>query len=95
MKLVGNVGQVIVIDHGNGYTTELGIQEGTADMDLLGQTVDAMQVLGEAGKATGPFADLGTNVYMRVKHGDDYVDPTTILGMREEVAGVDMGHTAD
>lgn len=95
MKLVGDVGRVIVIDHGNGYTTELGIQEGTADVDLLGQTVDAMQVVGQAGKAKGPFADLGTNVYMRVKHGEDYVDPTTILSMQEEVAGVDMGHTED
>lgn len=95
MKLVGNVGKVVVIDHGNGYTTELGIQQGTADVDLLGQTVDAMQVIGEAGRATGPFADLGCNVYMRVKHGDNYVDPTTILGMKEEVAGVDMGHIAD
>ena len=54
-----------------------------------------MQVVGQVGKATGPFADLGTNVYMRVKHGEDYVDPTTILGMKEEVAGVDMGHTED
>lgn len=95
MKLVGNVGQVIVIDHGNGYTSELGIQGGKADKDLLGQTVDAMQVIGQTGNAMGPFADLNCNVYMRIKHNDDYVDPTTILSYKEEVAGVDMGHTAD
>lgn len=95
MKLVGNVGQVIIIDHGNGYTSEFGIQGGKADKDLLGQTVDAMQVIGEAGSAMGPFADLESNVYMRVKHNDEYVDPTTILGYREDVAGIDMGHVAD
>ncbi|MEG0085074.1 MAG: peptidoglycan DD-metalloendopeptidase family protein [Niameybacter sp.] len=95
MKLVGNVGQVIVIDHGNGYTSELGIQGGRADKDLLGQTVDAMQVIGTAGTPTGPFADLGSNVYLQVKHNDNIVDPTTILGYHESVAGVDMGHIAD
>lgn len=95
MKLVGNVGQVIIIDHGNGYTSEFGIQGGKADKDLLGQTVDAMQVIGETGSAMGPFADLESNVYMRVKHNDEYLDPTTILGYREDVAGVDMGHVAD
>lgn len=95
MKVVGNVGQVIIIDHGNGYTSELGIQGGKADKDLLGQTVDAMQVIGETGNAMGPFADLDSNVYMRVKHNDEYVDPVTILGYREDVAGVDMGHIAD
>lgn len=95
MKLVGNVGQVIIIDHGNGYTSEFGIQGGKADKDLLGQTVDAMQVIGETGNAMGPFADLESNIYMRVKHNDEYVDPTTILGYREDVAGIDMGHIAD
>lgn len=95
MKLIGNVGHVIVIDHGNGYTTELGIQGGIADKDLLGQTVDAKQAIGTVGKATGPFADLGYNVYLQVKHEDKIVDPTTILGYHESVAGVDMGHVAD
>lgn len=95
MKLVGNVGHVIIIDHGNGYTTELGIQGGKADKDLLGQTVDARQVIGTVGKATGPFADLGYNVYLQVKHDNKVVDPTTILGYHESVAGVDMGHVAD
>lgn len=95
MKLVGNVGRVIIIDHGNGYTTELGIQGGKADKDLLGQTVDAMQAIGTVGKATGPFADLGSNVYLQVKHNDQVIDPTTILGYHETVAGVDMGHVAD
>lgn len=95
MKLVGNVGRVIVIDHGNGYTSEIGIQGGKADKDLLGQTVDAMQVIGTTGSATGPFADLGCNVYLQVKHNDKIVDPTSILGYHESVAGVDMGHVAD
>ena len=95
MKLVGNVGHVIVIDHGNGYTTELGIQGGKADKDLLGQTVDARQVIGTVGKATGPFADLGFNVYLQVKQNNKVIDPTTILGYHETVAGVDMGHVAD
>ena len=95
MKLIGNVGRVIVIDHGNGYTSEIGIQGGKADKDLLGQTVDAMQVIGTTGSATGPFADLGCNVYLQVKHNNEIVDPTSILGYHESVAGVDMGHIAD
>ncbi|MGL5677327.1 MAG: peptidoglycan DD-metalloendopeptidase family protein [Cellulosilyticaceae bacterium] len=94
-KLVGNVGQVVVMDLGNGYTAEIGLQGGKADKDLLGQVVDASQVIGTVGNGTGPFADLSYNVYMQVKHEGNVIDPTTILSFHEDVAGVDMGHVQE
>lgn len=95
IKLVGNVGQVIIMDLGNGYHAEIGLQGGKADKDLLGQVVDASQVIGTVGNGTGPFADLSYNVYMQVRHNDQVIDPTTILSYHENVAGVDMGHVAE
>lgn len=94
-KLVGNVGQVIIMDLGNGYQAEIGIQGGKADKDLLGKVVDAAQVIGTVGNGTGPFADLSYNVYMQVRHEDQVVDPTSMLSYHESVAGVDMGHVAE
>ncbi|MGL4362131.1 MAG: peptidoglycan DD-metalloendopeptidase family protein [Cellulosilyticaceae bacterium] len=91
-KLVGNVGQIAIIDIGNGYTAEVGFQNGQVDKELLGQVVEASQVIGTAGNGTGPFADQSYNVYLQVKHNDNVVDPTGMLAFNENVAGVDMGH---
>lgn len=94
-KLVGNVGQVVVMDLGNGYMAEIGLQGGKADKDLLGKVVNASEVIGTVGAGTGPFADLSYNVYLQVKQGENVIDPTTILSFHQDVAGVDMGHVQE
>ena len=94
-KYVGNIGEVIIMDFGNGYRAEIGIQGGKADKELIGQVVEAAQVIGTVGNGTGPFADMSYNVYMQIRHNDEIVDPTTMLSYHESVAGVDMGHVAE
>lgn len=93
--LVGNVGEVIVLDLGNGYQVDLGIQGGKINKELLGQVVEAGQSLGTVGKGTGPFADLSYNVYLQVRKSDEVINPSTLLMYHEDVAGVDMGHDAE
>lgn len=95
-KLVGDVGQVIILDHGNGYQTQLGLQGGKADKDLLGQTVEAGATIATVGNATGPFVNLDSNVYLQVRHNNEVVNPSELLAYQADVAeGLDMGHSQE
>lgn len=95
-KRVGDVGQVVILEHGNGYQTQIGVQGGKVDKSLLGQTIEAGTQIATVGAATGPFVDLKSNVYMQVRHDEQIIDPSNILGTQAEVAeAVDMGHSEE
>ncbi len=95
-KRVGNVGKIMILDHGNGYQTQIGLQGGEPDQSLLGKRVSAGTTLATVGKATGPFVDLESNVYMQVRKGEEIVNPTTFFEQPAEIAdSVDMGHAED
>ena len=85
-KRVGDVGKIIILDHGNGYQTQIGVQGGAVDKTLLGQKVTAGTTIATVGQATGPFVGLQSNVYLQVKKDDTIIDPTTLLVQSQEVA---------
>jgi len=94
------VAKTVIIDHGNGYTTRYGFQNGTPNKDLLGKVVKAGEVLGVVGKPTGAFINLGDNIYLQAMHNDEVINPLKFLDYKQasanvEVDGVDMGHTPD
>lgn len=91
---VGDVGEVIVLDHGNGYKTLYGMQKGTANKDLVGQIVQVGESIGVAGAASGPFVSEGPNVYLQVTHNDEIVNPQDML-VYKDGSSVEMGHAPD
>jgi murein DD-endopeptidase MepM/ murein hydrolase activator NlpD len=94
---VGNVGEVMIIDHGNGYKTLYGFQQGTINKDLMGQTVSVGQEIGQLGQGSGPFVSVGDNVYFQVLHNGQIMNPEALLAYQEASvqASVDMGHAPD
>ncbi|MEG0014048.1 MAG: M23 family metallopeptidase [Cellulosilyticaceae bacterium] len=94
---VGNVGEVVVINHGNGYKTLYGMQKGMANQDLIGQIVEVGESIGVVGAPTGPFVSEGTNVYLQLTHNDEVINPEEMLIHRDnnQNASVEMGHAPD
>ncbi|MGL6174660.1 MAG: peptidoglycan DD-metalloendopeptidase family protein [Cellulosilyticaceae bacterium] len=94
---VGDLGEVVIINHGNGYKTLYGMQKGTADRALLNQVVEVGEAIGVAGAAAGPFVSEGTNVYLQVMHEDEIVNPQDMLMYKEgsTPSSVEMGHAPD
>lgn len=87
-----NVGSLMVIDHGNGYMSYYGFQNGTMNMDLVGQVVSAGDVLGTVGSPKGAFTSLGDNLYLQVVHNGEVVNPLNYLAdQTAKVDGVDLG----
>ncbi|OON95470.1 MAG: hypothetical protein ATN36_08210 [Epulopiscium sp. Nele67-Bin005] len=76
---VGNIGEVMVIDHGNGYESIYGFQNGVINSDLLGQVVQTGDTLGTIGTGTGPFVSEGSNIYLQVRHNGEVVNPEEFL----------------
>jgi murein DD-endopeptidase MepM/ murein hydrolase activator NlpD len=94
------VAKTVIIDHGNGYTTRYGFQNGAPDKDLLGKIVKAGDVLGTVGKPTGAFINEGNNIYLQAMHNDEVINPLNLLDYKQasastETEGVDMGHNPD
>lgn len=73
------VGKALIIDHGNGYQSVYGFQGGTINADLIGEIVNEGDILGQVGSPKGAFVNVGSNIYLQVKHNDEIVDPTTYL----------------
>lgn len=94
---VGNIGQVIVIDHGNGYKTLYGMQKGKANDELVGKLVKVGDEIGTVGAPSGPFVAEGANVYLQVLHNDEIVNPEDILIYKDNkyAPGLEMGHAPD
>lgn len=72
-------GKVIVLEAGNGYVFRYGVQGGTVDKDLLGKVVERGDIIAKAGKAQGPYANLGESVYLQLLHDGEVVDVTKFL----------------
>jgi murein DD-endopeptidase MepM/ murein hydrolase activator NlpD len=94
------VAKTVIIDHGNGYITRYGFQNGKPDKDLLGKIVKAGDILGIAGKPTGAFIKQGGNIYLQAMHNEEIIDPLKLLDYKQasanvETEAVDMGHTSD
>lgn len=87
------VGKLMVVDLGNGYVSLYGFQGGTPNEDLLGQVVNAGDVLGTMGSPKGAFISEGSNIYLQVMHNDKIVNPlnflTTDTAVKED--GIDVG----
>ncbi|ONI39345.1 hypothetical protein AN396_08040 [Candidatus Epulonipiscium fishelsonii] len=92
---VGDVGQVMIIDHGNGYKSFYGFQNGEANHRLIGQIVSTEDVIGIAGKGSGPFIAEESNIYLQVTHNDVAINPEELLLQSEFPHAVDMGHIPD
>lgn len=92
---VGDVGQVMIIDHGNGYKSLYGFQKGEANNRLVGQMVSTEDVIGIAGKGSGPFVAEHSNIYLQVTHNDVAINPEELLLQSEFPHAVDMGHISD
>lgn len=90
------VGKAVVLDHGNGYKSIYGFQNGTPNKDLLGKVVKAGEVIGQSGKPAGAFINEGNNIYVQVTHNDKIMNPLDILEHRKDLAesqeGVDLGY---
>lgn len=82
-KYVGKLGKVIVMDLGNGYTCNIGVQGGSISEDLVGQVVLAGQEIGVAGPGTGPFAGAEGSVYVQLQHDGETIDPTDMFSFKE------------
>ncbi|OON97783.1 MAG: hypothetical protein ATN31_00025 [Candidatus Epulonipiscioides saccharophilum] len=76
---VGNVGHLMVIDHGNGYKSIYGFQGGTPDVSLIGETVESGDTIGFVGAAKGPFIDQPSNIYLQVTKNGEVINPETLL----------------
>lgn len=88
------VGKLMIIDHGNGYISIYGFQGGTVNEELVGQVVNAGDVLGTMGSPKGAFISEGDNIYLQVKHNDKVINPLNLLETADDVAkdeGVDVG----
>ena len=88
------VGKLMVIDHGNGYTTVYGFQGGQVNEELVGQVVDAGDTLGTIGSPKGAFISVGDNIYLQVMHNNKVVNPLNYLEVNSQeikADGVDLG----
>lgn len=88
------VGKLMIIDHGNGYTSLYGFQGGEVNEDLVGKVVNAGDVLGKVGSPKGAFISEGDNIYLQVTHNDKVVNPLNYLDLSNQQAkadGVDLG----
>ena len=88
------VGKLMIIDHGNGYTSLYGFQGGQVNEELVGQVVNAGDVLGTVGSPKGAFISAGDNIYLQVTHNDKVVNPLNYLELDhsvEKADGVDLG----
>lgn len=88
------VGKLMVLDHGNGYTSIYGFQAGEVNEALLGQVVNEGDVLGTIGGPRGAFVSLGNNIYLQVTHNDKVVNPLNYLESSNQVVkeeSVDLG----
>lgn len=88
------VGKLMVIDHGNGYTSLYGFQGGEVNEQLVGQVVNTGDVLGVVGSPKGAFISIGDNIYLQVTHNDKVVNPLNYLNVDTEIEkaeGVDLG----
>ena len=88
------VGKLMVIDHGNGYVSMYGFQNGTVNEDLVGQVVNTGDVLGTVGSPKGAFISLGDNIYLQVMHNDKVINPLNYLDLSDQAVkedSVDIG----
>ncbi len=88
------VGKLMVIDHGNGYVSLYGFQQGQVNEQLVGQVVNAGDVLGVVGAPQGAFISMGDNIYLQVVHNDEVVNPLNYLDLGNQEAktdSVDLG----
>ena len=86
------IGKAVVIDHGNGYQTVYGFQGGVVNSDLVGEVVNEGDVLGKIGSPKGAFINVGSNIYLQVKHNDQIIDPTNFLESdTDKEESVDVG----
>lgn len=88
------VGKLMIIDHGNGYVSLYGFQGGTVNEELVGQVVNAGDVLGTVGSPKGAFISLGDNIYLQVMHNDKVVNPLNYLDLSNQAIkedSVDIG----
>lgn len=88
------VGKLMVIDHGNGYVSLYGFQQGEVNENLVGQVVNAGDVLGSVGAPQGAFISMGDNIYLQVMHNDEVVNPLNYLDLGSDEAkadSVDLG----
>ena len=89
------IGKAVVVDHGNGYKTIYGFQGGVVSDDLVGQVVNQGDVIGKVGLPKGAFVEVGSNIYLQVKHNDKIVNPIDYLSSDSEeenrVDSVDVG----
>ena len=76
---VGNVGDVIVMDHGNGYKTFYGVQQGSVSESLIGQRVEAGEAIATVGEPSGPFVSEGINIYLQMTHNGEVINPEEFL----------------
>ena len=84
----------MIIDHGNGYVSLYGFQNGTVNEELVGQVVNTGDVLGTVGSPKGAFISLGDNVYLQVVHNDKVVNPLNYLDLNNQVVkedSIDIG----
>lgn len=88
------VGKLMIVDLGNGYTAIYGFQGGTVNEELVGQVVNAGDVLGKIGSPKGAFISQGDNIYLQVTHNDKVINPLNLLATKDGAAkdtGVDVG----
>ena len=88
------VGKLMVIDHGNGYVSLYGFQDGTVNEELVGQVVNAGDVLGTVGSPKGAFINQGDNIYLQVIHNDEVINPLNYLDLSNQAVkenSVDIG----
>lgn len=78
--MIPNVHTVMILDHGNGYMSYYGFQNGTPDLSLRGQVVEAGDVLGTVGNAAGIFTGQDANIYLQFTKDNKAINPTQYLG---------------
>ena len=88
------VGKLMVVDHGNGYISMYGFQNGTVNEELVGQVVNTGDVLGIVGSPKGAFISLGDNIYLQVMHNNEVINPLNYLDLSNQAIkedSVDIG----
>lgn len=88
------VGKLMVVDHGNGYISMYGFQNGTVNEELVGQVVNTGDVLGIVGSPKGAFISLGDNIYLQVVHNNEVINPLNYLDLSNQAIkedSVDIG----
>lgn len=88
------VGKLMVVDHGNGYISMYGFQNGTVNEELVGQVVNTGDVLGIVGSPKGAFISLGDNIYLQAVHNNEVINPLNYLDFSNQAIkedSVDIG----